>query len=343
MPDIFTSSRSSRPTRTPTTGRTPSSPRRAEREPVHPQIVAENGPDSAHFHYVHGATVTPVCLDWEARRRGVAIPHRLARRPQRRPGQDGAAHPQPLLRARLRDQRVRGLVEPPADLRLHARRRRGVGHVLFDLVAASLPATPPTCRPTRCARRSRSSSSARCGTTCDIWRYQKYVEHPALAKVDAKPYMAMRKWATQFYEVPGIGTSSRPRRARGARRTPRSSPRNCQGAVVGPERRAGRARRRGAPRSAAQHRPAAARRPRGRRACRALPGAAPARRARLQPQRQDLRDGRQSSVDISPGSQGATLLPEFGPAAKRSRAAAAGTASGRWAAPTSTRCCATSG
>jgi len=23
-----------------------------------------------------------------------------------------------------------------------------------------------------------------------------------LAKVDAKPYMAMRKWATQFYEVP---------------------------------------------------------------------------------------------------------------------------------------------
>jgi phenylpropionate dioxygenase-like ring-hydroxylating dioxygenase large terminal subunit len=39
---------------------------RAEHDPVHPQIVAENGPDSAHFHYVHGATVTPVCLNWEA-------------------------------------------------------------------------------------------------------------------------------------------------------------------------------------------------------------------------------------------------------------------------------------
>jgi 3-ketosteroid 9alpha-monooxygenase subunit A len=35
-----------------------------------------------------------------------------------------------------------------------------------------------------------------------IWRYQEYIERPALAKVDAKPYMAMRKWATQFYEVP---------------------------------------------------------------------------------------------------------------------------------------------
>jgi hypothetical protein len=32
----------------------------------HPQIVAENGPDSAHFHYVHGATVTPAGLNWEA-------------------------------------------------------------------------------------------------------------------------------------------------------------------------------------------------------------------------------------------------------------------------------------
>jgi hypothetical protein len=36
----------------------------------------------------------------------------------------------------------------------------------------------------------------------DIWRYQEYIERPPLAKIDAKPYMAMRKWATQFYEVP---------------------------------------------------------------------------------------------------------------------------------------------
>ena len=43
------------------------------------------------------------------------------------------------------------------------------------------------------------------GTVWDdlnIWRYQEYIEHPALSKIDAKPYMAMRKWATQFYEVP---------------------------------------------------------------------------------------------------------------------------------------------
>ena len=43
------------------------------------------------------------------------------------------------------------------------------------------------------------------GTVWDnlnIWRHQEYIAHPALSKIDAKPYMAMRKWATQFYEVP---------------------------------------------------------------------------------------------------------------------------------------------
>ena len=33
-------------------------------EPVHPQLVAENAPDSVHFQHVHRATVTPVALDW---------------------------------------------------------------------------------------------------------------------------------------------------------------------------------------------------------------------------------------------------------------------------------------
>ena len=33
--------------------------RRADGIHVHPQIVAENAPDSSHFRYVHGATVTP--------------------------------------------------------------------------------------------------------------------------------------------------------------------------------------------------------------------------------------------------------------------------------------------
>jgi hypothetical protein len=38
-----------------------------------------------------------------------------------------------------------------------------------------------------------------------IWRYQDYVEHPALARQDARPYAALRKWARQFYEIGPTG------------------------------------------------------------------------------------------------------------------------------------------
>ncbi|SOJ56399.1 hypothetical protein MSIMFB_03876 [Mycobacterium simulans] len=42
----------------------------------------------------------------------------------------------------------------------------------------------------------------------EIWRYQRYVERPPLSKVDAKGYMALRKWATQFYDVPPTVSAS---------------------------------------------------------------------------------------------------------------------------------------
>ncbi len=80
-----------------------------------------------------------------------------------------------------------------------------VSDMFYSIWWPQLPGETPTFRPTRCARRWSASSSRRCGRTCDIWRYQKYIEHPALSKMDAKPYMAMRKWATQFYEVPPAG------------------------------------------------------------------------------------------------------------------------------------------
>ena len=33
----------------------------------------------------------------------------------------------------------------------------------------------------------------------EIWRYQKYIANPALARQDAKPYKALRHWSKQFY------------------------------------------------------------------------------------------------------------------------------------------------
>jgi 3-ketosteroid 9alpha-monooxygenase subunit A len=42
----------------------------------------------------------------------------------------------------------------------------------------------------------------------NIWRYQKYVERPPLPKVDAKPYMVLRKWPMQFSDVPPTAASA---------------------------------------------------------------------------------------------------------------------------------------
>lgn len=63
MPDIFTSFPQFETDPSAYYRPYPEFSRRTENEPVHPQIVAENDPDSAHFRYVHKATVTPVCLD----------------------------------------------------------------------------------------------------------------------------------------------------------------------------------------------------------------------------------------------------------------------------------------
>ena len=104
-------------------------------EPVHPQIPLENGPDSVHFQYVHSASVTPVLIDWEMVEQEVHFRTGWPRHAQRRPERDGAADPEPLLRCRRRDQRVRGLGAVPPGVRDHARRRRALRHVLFDLVA----------------------------------------------------------------------------------------------------------------------------------------------------------------------------------------------------------------
>jgi 3-ketosteroid 9alpha-monooxygenase subunit A len=114
------------------------------------------------------------------------------------------ADPQPYVRARRRHQRIRRFVKPSADLRVHADRRRKFQHVLFDLVAEE-------------AGRNLRHSSRRCPRACGetvpghrLGRPRhlalpEYIERPALSKIDAKPYMALRKWATQFYDVPPSG------------------------------------------------------------------------------------------------------------------------------------------
>ena len=170
-------------------------------------------------------------------------------------------------------------------------------------------------------------------------------------RVDAKPYMALRKWATQFYDAsptaarhlaaPVAAHEARAQRARRARRHTAIVTQECQGAVMGPNAGlavlAAEARREALPNIVA----AAARGPRRRRADRALPGAAQAGRPRRQPQRAAVRGRRQGSRHHPRAARERRCCPNSALHQPIS-CCTAGTVSARWAAPTSTRSCAIS-
>jgi 3-ketosteroid 9alpha-monooxygenase subunit A len=171
-----------------------------EREPVHPQIPLENGPDTVHFKYVHGATVDPMLLDWEV---------------------DG-----PFFRT------IAGWPTPKADsadgmaLKINSV-SCGVGgtysvfegsvHYRLAFFVTPIdddtsdlfysiwwPREPDDDSPTVpevYRERAEKEFLSTLWDDLEIWRYQVYVGKPVLAQQDARPYGALRKWAKQFYEI----------------------------------------------------------------------------------------------------------------------------------------------
>jgi 3-ketosteroid 9alpha-monooxygenase subunit A len=166
-------------------------------EPVHPQIPLENGPDTVHFKYVHHASVDPVLVDWKIE--GHEWRHT-------------AGWPNP---------RGEGLA-----LRLHSI-LAGVGgsFVVFEgaenyrLVFHTTPVDDSTSdmfysiwwprdvgdtsmiAPDAIRDHVTNEFISTLEDDLEIWRYQVYIEHPAFAQQDARPYGAIRKWARQFYEI----------------------------------------------------------------------------------------------------------------------------------------------
>lgn len=199
MPDIFTSFPQFETDPAAYYRPYPEMSRRADREPVHPQVVAENGPDSIHFERVHRATVTPKMLEYKEV-----------------------------------DQEWRfltGWPDPSSDdpdamaLRIHSH-MFGLGGAISVFEGSSnhrliFAVTPvdDTCSnmfysvwwprrpgdgsdlpPDDLRKRIDDQFMVTIWQDLEIWRYQKYVENPALAKQDARPYASLRKWSKQFYE-----------------------------------------------------------------------------------------------------------------------------------------------
>jgi phenylpropionate dioxygenase-like ring-hydroxylating dioxygenase large terminal subunit len=173
---------------------------RSDGEPVHPQAVAENAPDSEHFHYVHHATVHPVREHWDI---------------------EG-----PMLRF------VAGWPDARSDdpnamaLRIYSD-HNGLGVAISAFTGAQNHRLIFGCTPVDDEKsdmfysiwwpREKGDDSpappdavreqvwrdfmSTMEDDLEIWRYQDYVEHPAMAKGDAREYGALRKWARQFYDI----------------------------------------------------------------------------------------------------------------------------------------------
>ena len=171
-----------------------------ERELVHPQITLENAPDSVHFKFVHGATVTPVLMEWK-----IEGPLYIATSGWPVMAKDGeqrlalintsiscgvggamafmrGAHPYRLI-----------FFTTPIDDESSA--------MFYSIWWPKMDGDESEIPPQSVRDTVQRDFLTTLEEDLRIWRNQVYVETPAFAKQDAKPYGAMRKWAKQFYEV----------------------------------------------------------------------------------------------------------------------------------------------
>ena len=173
---------------------------KAEGEPVHPQVVLENAPDSVHFEWVHRASVTPVAIDWR-------IEDHLWKFVTGWP--DVASDDPDSMALRIHSHLfgLGGAISAFEGAQNHRLvfTTTPVEHGRSDLFYTvwwprepgdDAPAPPPELRAI-----VEKQFMVTMWDDLEIWRYQKYVEHPALAQQDARPYGQLRKWAKQFYEI----------------------------------------------------------------------------------------------------------------------------------------------
>jgi len=173
---------------------------RATREPVHPQIVAENGPDSVHFLSVHRASVMPVALEWKA----------VDQLWQFLTGWPDTRSDEPDQMSLVIHSHLYGLGGAISAFEGAQNHRLvfsctpvedGCSDLFYTVWWPRLPGDDSPTPPEDLRARVEQQFLVTMWDDLEIWRYQKYVEHPALARQDAKPYAALRTWARQFYDV----------------------------------------------------------------------------------------------------------------------------------------------
>jgi 3-ketosteroid 9alpha-monooxygenase subunit A len=171
-----------------------------KREPVHPQLPAENAPDSVHFKYVHRATVLPRLLKWEIVEQEWRF---LTGWPDVR-GDDPDAMALKIHSILFGLGGAVSAFEGSTDYRLVFATtpvEDGCSDMFYSIWWPRRAGDESDVPPPDIAERVEKDLLSTLSDDLEIWRYQNYVEHPALAKQDARPYGALRRWAQQFYEI----------------------------------------------------------------------------------------------------------------------------------------------
>ena len=179
----------------------PSFIRRDTDEPVHPQIVLENSADSAHFEFVHRASVTPKVLHWSYDE------HRwyfIAGYPNTRSNDPDDM----ILKLHSKLFGLGGAISIFEGVQTH---RMVFATTPVDVGRSDMFYTiwwrrpdghadgPP---PADLVERVTKEFLSTVDDDLEIWRYQAWVDKPAYSKIDATGYAALRKWSQQFYDLP---------------------------------------------------------------------------------------------------------------------------------------------
>jgi nitrite reductase/ring-hydroxylating ferredoxin subunit len=177
--------------------------RLSEREPVHPQIVAENAPDSAHFRYVHHASVLPKLLDWNI---DGPVLKAVVGWPDERSSDPGKT----ALKLRSNMFGLGGAI----SIFQGASNHRLIftctpiddeySNLFYSIWWPRLPGDDSDVPPPKVREFVERQYLSTVWDDLEIWRYMEFVERPPLAKFDAKPYFELREWAKQFYDVPVV-------------------------------------------------------------------------------------------------------------------------------------------
>lgn len=170
-----------------------------ESEPVHPQLPLENTGDTMHFKYVHRASVDPVLLDIEAGESTLWF--RSGWPDQSDPDGNRMALEIQSIHCGVGNTMSKFEGATPYRLTFCTTPIDDRTSDLFYSIWWPRGSDPSDVAPEELRAEIERRFLVTLWDDLEIWRYQAYVENPALAQIDAKPFKAVRTWCRQFYEV----------------------------------------------------------------------------------------------------------------------------------------------